>query len=106
MERSEKMDLYKGGLLRRNEAYIAFMASGETDLSLLPEPVTLTEKRLMELCRDKVKAMNAATKTHTDSEHTEGLPYTGEPNMPAPPEESAPVKKAATRRTTKKAAKD
>lgn len=104
MELNDKKDLYKS-YLKRELVYVVFMASDETDLSLLPEPATMAERGLMKLCRDKVKAMNAATKTHTDSEHTEGLPYTGEPNKPAPPEESAPVKKAATRRTTKKAAK-
>ena len=104
MERSKKKDLYKSHL-KRELAYVVFMASNETDLSLLPEPVTLTEKRLMELCEEKVDAIKTAKFRPADSEHPEGLPYTGEPNMPAPPEESAPVKKAATRRTTKKAAK-
>ena len=104
MERSEKVDLYRTGL-KRQDAYITFMAAGETDLSLLPEPITRTEKLLMELCKEKVDAIKTAKFRPADSEHTEGLPYTGEPNMPAPPEESAPVKKAATRRTTKKAAK-
>ena len=104
MELNDKKDLYKS-YLKRERVYVVFMASDETDLSLLPEPATMAERGLMKLCRDKVAAMNAAAKLPTDSEHPEGLPDTEEPNQPAPPEETAPAKKTTTRRTTKKAAK-
>lgn len=97
MEKSEKVDLYKGGLLRRNESYIAFMASGETDLSLLPEPVTLTEKRLMELCKEKA---TATVFKPADSEHPDGIEPDEKPKEEAPKEE--PKKKTSARRTTKK----
>ena len=102
MELNDKKDLYKS-YLKRELVYVVFMASDETDLSLLP--ATMAERGLMKLCRDKVAAMNAAAKLPTDSEHPEGLPDTEEPNQPAPPEETAPAKKTTTRRTTKKAAK-
>ena len=106
MKRSEKVDLYKNGLLRRDVIYITFLAAGETDLSLLPEPVTLTEKLMYKLCEEKTQSvLDAAKVKPADSEHPEGLPDTEEPNQPAPPEETAPAKKTTTRRTTKKAAK-
>ena len=106
MERSEKVDLYKNGLLKREIVYITFMAAGETDLSLLPEPVTMTEKLMYKQCKEKVQhILDAAKVKPADSEHPEGLPDTEEPNQPAPPEETASAKKTTTRRTTKKAAK-
>lgn len=106
MEKSEKVDLYKNGLLKREIVYITFMAAGETDLSLLPEPVTMTEKLMYKQCKEKVQhILDVAKVKPVDSEHPEGLPDTEEPNQPAPPEETAPAKKTTTRRTTKKAAK-
>ena len=104
MELNDKKDLYKS-YLKRELVYVVFMASDETDLSLLPEPATMAERGLMKLCRDKVAAMNAAAELPTDSEHPEGLADTEEPNQPAPTEEAAPAKKTTTRRTNKKAAK-
>ena len=56
MEEREKKDLYKTSL-KRETAYIVFMASCETDLSLLPQPITRTEKRLYELCKERSIAL-------------------------------------------------
>ena len=56
MEESEKKSLYKT-LLKRENAFVVFLASGETNLSLLPTAITLTEKLLMKLCEEKVKAL-------------------------------------------------
>lgn len=95
-----KKDLYKS-YLKREFAYVVFMASNETDLSLLPEPITMTERGLMKLCQDKVSVMNVATKPHADSENPEGI-ASSEPNKNTPQEEAAPVKKTSTKRTAKK----
>jgi len=103
MEENEKKDLYKS-YLKRELVYVVFMASNETDLSLLPEPATMAERGLMKLCRDKVDAMNAAAKLPTDSEHPEGLADTGELRQPAPPEEKPAAKKPAAKRTASKKA--
>lgn len=96
MERSEKVDLYRTGL-KRQDAYITFMAAGETDLSLLPEPITRTEKLLMELCKEKA---TATVFKPADSEHPEGIEPDEKPKEEAPKEE--PKKKTSVRRTTKK----
>lgn len=61
MEKSDKKDMYKTGL-KRQDAYIVFMASGETDFSLLPEPITQTEKRLYELCKEKADVLKPVNK--------------------------------------------
>ena len=104
MEINEKKDLYKS-YLKRELVYVVFLASGETDLSLLPEPATMAERGLMKLCRDKVAAMKAAAKLPADSEHPEGHTDTGESSQSAQPEEekSATKKPAAKRTASKKA---
>ncbi len=96
-----KKDLFKS-YLKREFAYVVFMASNETDLSLLPEPITMTERGLMKLCQDKVAVMNVTTKLHADSEHPEGIAESSEPDINTPQEEAAPVKKTSTKRTAKK----
>lgn len=42
-------DLYKVHLKHR-EAYLLFLAKGETDTALLPEPLTEAEKALYDYC--------------------------------------------------------
>lgn len=108
MERSEKVDLYKNGLLKREIVYITFMAAGETDLSLLPEPVTMTEKLMYKQCKEKVQhILDAAQVKPADSEHPEGNEPEGK-SMPKPEElENETVKeetkkKTSAKRTTKK----
>ena len=108
MERSEKVDLYKNGLLRRDVIYITFLAAGETDLSLLPEPVTLTEKLMYKLCEEKVQSDLASAKIKpADSEHPEGNEPEGK-SMPKPEEPEKETvkeetkKKTSAKRTTKK----
>lgn len=108
MERSEKVDLYKNGLLKREIVYITFMAAGETDLSLLPEPVTLTEKLMYKLCEEKAQSvLDAAKVKPVDSEHPEGnepegksMPKPEEPEIETIKEETK--KKTSAKRTTKK----
>lgn len=104
MERSEKVDLYKNGLLKRDVIYITFMAAGETDLSLLPEPVTMTEKLLMKLCKEKAQdILDAAKVKPADSEHPEGYEPEGKSMQKTEePEKEEPKKKTSARRTTKK----
>ena len=93
METWEKEELYQKSL-NRQDAYIVFMAAGETDLSLLPEPITQTENRLYELCKVNTEApMKALEESILAAKH----PATSE----APPEETKPVKRAA-RRAAKK----
>lgn len=50
----DKKDFYKVGLSRK-EAFIVFLAAEETDLSLLPKPITKAELQLMELCEETVR---------------------------------------------------
>ncbi len=47
-----KTELFKS-TLKREQAFIVFLASGETDLTLLPEPLTKAEQLLFELCKEK-----------------------------------------------------
>jgi len=49
-----KSDLYQA-TLKREQAFIVFLAAGETDLSLLPEPLTKAEQLLFELCKEKAE---------------------------------------------------
>lgn len=106
MERSEKMDLYKSGLLRRDVVFITFLAAGETDLSLLPEPVTLMDKLMYKLCEEKVQSILDAANKFIDSEHPEGYEHAGK-SMPKPEEteketeKEEPKKKTSARRTKK-----
>ena len=51
------VDLYKVHLKHR-EAYLLFLAKGETDTTLLPEPLTDAEQELYDYC---VAAAEAAT---------------------------------------------
>lgn len=97
MERSEKVDLYKNGLLRRDVIYITFLAAGETDLSLLPEPVTLTEKLMYKLCEEKAQSvLDAAKVKPVDSEHPEGNEPEGK-SMPKPEEPEIETIKESSR---------
>jgi len=48
-----KVELYKS-TLKREQAFIVFLATGETDISLLPEPLTKAEELLFELCKEQV----------------------------------------------------
>ena len=100
MERSEKVDLFKTGL-KRIEAYTVFMASGETDLSLLPEPITNTEKKLMALCKEKLEAKKFVPADSTNPDGKENG-QAEKSNQPAPEEEKPAAKKTSARRTTKK----
>lgn len=99
MERSEKVDLYKS-LLKRDVVYITFLAAGETDLALLPEPVTLTDKLMYKLCKEKADAIKAAKFQPADSEHPEGTLKPEESEKETQKEETK--KKTSARRTTKK----
>ena len=47
-----KIELYKSAL-KREQAFIVFLATGETDLALLPEPLTKAEELLFELCKEQ-----------------------------------------------------
>jgi len=47
-----KVELYKA-TLKREQAFVVFLATGETDLSLLPEPLTKAEQMLFELCKEQ-----------------------------------------------------
>ena len=108
MERSEKVDLYKNGLLKREIVYITFMAAGETDLSLLPEPVTMTEKLMYKQCKEKVQhILDVAKVKPVDSKHPDGyesaVKSTQKPEEPdKETEKEEPKKKTSVRRATKK----
>ena len=106
MEINEKKDLFRT-CLSRKESYIVFMAAGETDLSLLPEPATRTEKRLHALCKEKVEAPMKelelailAARHPADSETPQDSTINNQESGQKPEEE--PVKKAAPKRTRKK----
>ena len=117
MERNEKRDLYRTGL-KRTDAFVVFMAAGEADLSLLPEPITKTERQLMKLCEEKAKEVEILGFTVPEGD-AEGNAGTGE-SMNAPdnvddsdmkgstpaPEEKTVKKPAVKRTTTKKKAAD
>jgi len=94
MEKSDKKDLYKTGL-KRQDAYITFLAACEIDMALLPEPITQTEKRLYELCKEKAEAL---TPSMPNGDSIIDLAIKKEE---APAEEVKPVKRTA-KRTTKK----
>ena len=114
MERSEKRDLFRFGL-KRTEAFTVFMAAGETDLSLLPEPITKTEKQLMELCKEKAAEITAMGEMirdafhHEDSEDSTGEDGKGEsitkpetPDVTEPTRETVQEEKTVAKKTTKR----
>ena len=121
MEKSEKRDLFRFGL-KRTEAFTVFMAAGETDLSLLPEPITKTEKQLMELCKERAAEITAIGEMihdafhHEDSEDPTGgdgegesitkpeTPDATEPALEPEKEEKTVAKKTTKRTSTKKTA--
>ena len=47
-----KIELYKS-TLKREQAFVVFLATGETDITLLPEPLTKAEEMLFELCKEQ-----------------------------------------------------
>jgi len=47
-----KAELYKS-TLKREQAFIVFLATGETDIALLPKPLTKAEQMLFELCKEQ-----------------------------------------------------
>lgn len=101
MTESGKRELYKN-LLKRERVFIVFLAAGETDVSLLPEPFTKEERLLMELCKEK--AAKLKQQIPTDSKHPEGT-GNGESNQEDEPKPEEPKKEPAKRTTRKVTAK-
>jgi hypothetical protein len=60
-------DLYKVHLKHR-EAYLLFLAKGETDTTLLPEPLTDAEQVLYGYCVAAAEAAAAAASSGSGSE--------------------------------------
>jgi len=99
MEESEKRDLFRTSL-KRETAFIVFMAACETDLSMLPEPITQTEKRLYELCKERALVL---TTIPCQGDAPNG-PCEDEKMMKPPGEEKPAAKKPAAKRTPSKKA--
>jgi hypothetical protein len=64
-------DLYKVHLKHR-EAYLLFLAKGETDTTLLPEPLTDAEQVLYGYCVAAAEAAAAAASSGSGSASTGG----------------------------------
>ena len=65
------IDLYKVHLKHR-EAYLLFLAKGETDTTLLPEPLTDAEQILYGYCVAAAEAAAAAAAASSSSGTTTG----------------------------------
>ena len=65
------VDLYKVHLKHR-EAYLLFLAKGETDTTLLPEPLTDAEQVLYDYCVAAAEAAAAAAAASSSSGTTTG----------------------------------
>ena len=65
------VDLYKVHLKHR-EAYLLFLAKGETDTTLLPEPLTDAEQILYGYCVAAAEAAAAAAAASSSSGTTTG----------------------------------
>ena len=102
MEEREKKDLYKTSL-KRETAYIVFMAACETDLSLLPQPITRTEKRLYELCKERSIALTFVP-SQGDAPNGPCESEADEVEQNQDEEEKSATKKPAAKRTASKKA--